>query len=70
MNTKSKYEELKPHLKRGDAIRLAKLTGYSVITVRRMLQGQRTLHPLVLAAIEKLVEYRIKGIDEKLTTIK
>jgi hypothetical protein len=70
MNTVKKFDELKYHLKRGDAGRLAKLTGYSAITIRRMLTGQRTMHPLVIKAIEKLIEHRINGIDEKLTTIK
>jgi len=69
MDTIKKFDELKHHLRRGDAGRLAKLTGYSVITIRRMLTGERTMHPLVLKAIEKLIEHRINGIDEKLTTI-
>lgn len=63
MNTKNKFNKLKPYLKRGDAGRLAKLTGYSTITVRRMLTGERTMHPMVVEAAEKLIESRRKRID-------
>lgn len=70
MNTKEKFESIKKYLRRGDAGRIASLTGFSTSTVRSMLQGQRTMHPLVLEAIEKLIEHRKQGITEKLTTIK
>ncbi len=70
MDTENNMLELKKHLKRGDAAVLASLTGYSYTTIRAMLKGARTMHPLVLQAIEKLVEHRIKGIDQKLTAIK
>ncbi|MEY1638587.1 hypothetical protein [Tenuifilum osseticum] len=70
MNTEKKYSELKNYLKRGDAPKLARLTGYSAITIRAMLQGKRTMHPLVEAAIKKLTESRINSMDKEVTQIK
>lgn len=68
MDTESKFNKLKPYLKRGDAGRLAKLTGYSVITIRRMMNGERALHPLVVEAAERLIESRRKRIDSAIET--
>lgn len=70
MHTEKKYLEAKEYLKRGDPEKIAHLTGYSVITIRAMLQGKRTMHPLVEAAIKKLTESRINSMDKEVTQIK
>ncbi|MEY1640560.1 hypothetical protein [Tenuifilum osseticum] len=66
MNTEVKLKQLKGFLKRGDAAIIARATGYSYHTVRAMIKGDRTLHPMVLEAIEKLVECRRKGISNRM----
>lgn len=57
---------IKRLLRRGDPAILANLTGYSVRTIRAMLQGERPLHPLVYEAAEKLVAQRRQRIEKKL----
>ncbi len=66
MHTEKKYLEAKKYLKRGDAEKIAHLTGYSVVTIRAMLQGKRTMHPLVRDAIIKLYIYRTYGMEDQL----
>jgi hypothetical protein len=56
MNTESKLKHLKSYLKYGDAAIIARVTGYSYHTIRAMVKGDRTMHPIVLEAIEKLVD--------------
>ena len=66
MNTESKLKHLKSYLKYGDAAIIARVTGYSYHTISAMVNGDRTMHPIVLEAIEKLVECRRRGISEQL----
>lgn len=67
---KKQANGLKKFLRRGDPALLAKMTGYSVRGIRGMLSGDRTMHPMVREAAEKLIESRRSRIDktiEKLT---
>lgn len=69
-NMKKQANGLKKFLRRGDPALLAKMTGYSVRGIRGMLSGDRTMHPMVREAAEKLIESRRSRIDrtiEKLT---
>lgn len=67
-NMKRQVNEIRKLLRRGDPAMLAKITGYSVRGIRGMLSGERTMHPLVREAAEKLIESRRKRIDSAIET--
>jgi hypothetical protein len=58
--THKSIAEIKKHLRRGDYEMISMLTNmkYKPETIRRMINGQRTINDTVIAACNKLIESR------------
>lgn len=54
-------------LRWGDYKRLAEATGFSRSAVTKMIQGYRTIHPLVAEALELLIEARRQKMKQRLS---
>lgn len=59
-------KEIKKSLIWGDIKVISKVSGFSYSAVRKMLNGKRTMHPLVLHAAEQLVQARKNKIVENI----
>lgn len=56
--SKRKLRKLKKSIKYGDVTEIARRTGYHIVSISRMLNGARPMHPDVLQAFEELLRER------------
>ena len=55
--TKEMVQELRGKLRRGDSILIAAMLGmYAPATIKAMINGKRTMKPIVYAAANKLID--------------